>query len=144
MLRSCLIFFLKSVTVGIITNPILNKCPFKSLCLVNCCITWLTWSFHVQVPWVLQNSITWFCHVSHDLCSCCPLWPFLLVISHLSMVSVGRCVYDMHVVCVWLLHYAPCTIPNTPYHIHMESSTGSNTSSHVVLYWCQHFEAFHA
>lgn len=140
MLRSCLIFFLKPVTVGIITNPILNKRRFVSQCLVNCCVAWPTWfllncpgasmfKYYAYSRTPLHGSVMFPLVSVHGVPTA-----FLLVISHLPMVSVGRCVNDMHVVCVWLLHYALCAIPHTPCHFNAVSSTGSNTSSQVILY----------
>jgi hypothetical protein len=82
---------------------------------------WVTvehsWSCHAQVPWVLQNSFAWSCHVFHGLCSCIPLWLFLLVLSQLPMVSVGRCVYAMHVMCVCVCGF--CIMPYVQFHIHL-------------------------
>lgn len=139
MLRSCLIFFLKSVTVGIINNPVLNKHRFISQCLVNC-VAWLTWfmlncpgasmfKYHEFSRTPLHGSVMFLMVSVHIIPTA-----FLLVISNLPMVSVGRCVNEMQVVCVWLLHYDLCAIPHTPSHFHMVSSTGSNTSFQVILY----------
>lgn len=134
MLRSCLIFFLKSVTVGIITNPNLNKHPFKSVsfellcCLADLVSVELWWSFHVQVPWVLQNSIAWFCH---GLCSCSPLWLFCwLFLTYQWSVWVDVCM-----TCVMCMS-GFCIMPYVPFHIHL-----TMFAQNLVRAWTLHLRS---